>query len=174
MTSRLAAAVLVLGSACAVLPLASAQPDTEVVKETTIDLPLKRDNWDLRQLDRDPVRLEKYTAIKRTIRLPSLLPNPEKPDRPLEQTSVDFILEFVRDLTVRDTEWTGVRLEPPYRFDFLDADGVTLASQTARYEGIPIGRKGRRVRVVLSLPPEGVMSRVKKVVAEPRRYGDMP
>jgi hypothetical protein len=174
MTSRLAAAVLVLGSACAALPLANAQPDVEVVKETTIDLPLKRDNWDLRQLDRDPVKLEKYTAIKRSIRLPSLLPNPEKPERPIEQTSVDFILEFVRDLTVRDTDWTGVRPEPPYRFDFLDADGVTLASQTARYEGIPIGRKGRRVRVVLTLPPEGVMSRAKKVVVEPRRYGDMP
>jgi hypothetical protein len=195
MTSRLAVAVLIAGSACVALPAALAQPDVEVVKESTIELPLGTKNWDMRQLDREPVRMVSYTAVKRQVKVPSPLPpsersdkpeKPEKPEKPgkpeelnkpaatIEQTVVAFVLEFERDLTIRDTDWTGVRPEPPYRFDFLDKDGVTLASELARYEGIPVGRKGRRVRVVLTLPAERLMSRVARVVVEPKRYGDLP
>ncbi len=170
MTSRLAAVVLVLGSACAALPFASAQPEAEVVKEDTVNLPLGKDHWSLQSFDRDPVKLVKYTAVKRTVRVPPVVTDPERPGKPQEQTitSVDFILEFTRDVTVRDTAWTGVRPEPPFRFDFLDKDGVTLVSQPARYEGLPVGRMGRRVRVVLALPPERVLSRTERVLVEPK------
>jgi hypothetical protein len=175
MTTRLAAAVFVLGSVCVALPLASAQPEFEVVKESVVELPLGKGNWDMRPFDRDPIKLVKFTAVKRQVRIPPLLldpAKPEKPAKPIEQTSVEFILEFTRDLTVRDTDWTGVRPEPPFRFDFLDKDGVTLATQTAKYEGIPFARKGRRVRIVLAMPPEGVMGRTDKVLVEPKRYPD--
>ena len=171
MTARLPAAGLALAAALVALPIASAQPELEVVKEETVKLPLGLENWDIRQMQLDPVKVVKTDAVKRRLRP---LDPEAKPEDFQEQTSAVFILEFVRDLTVRDTDWTGVRLDPPYRFDFLDADGVTLASQTARYDGIPIGRKGRRVRVVLALPPEGVMRRADRVLVEPKRYGDMP
>ena len=180
MTSRLAVVVFVLGAACAALPPASAQPEGEVVKETKVELPLGKEHWDLRQLDREPIRLVSATALKREMRLPGMLPTPENPEKPgkpertVEQTVVEFVLEFERDLTVRDTDWTGVRPEPPFRFDFLDKDGVTLLSESARYEGIPVGRKGRRVRVVLTLPPKRLMDRVAKIMVEPKRYLDLP
>jgi hypothetical protein len=176
MTSRLAAAMLAFGSVCVALPLASAQPDVEVVKESTVELPLGKSKWDMSQLDRDPVKLVKYSATQRQIRIPPPFVDPEKPEKPakpVEQTSVEFILEFTRDLTVRDTDWTGVRPEPPFRFDFLDKDGVTITTQTAKYEGIPLGRKGRRVRIALLLPPERVMSRITKVLVEPKRYAEL-
>jgi hypothetical protein len=175
MTLRLAAAVFVVGSVCVALPLASAQPEGEVIKETDVELPKGQRNWDMRQLDHDPVKLVRYSAVKRLIRIPPVVVDPEKPEKPgkpIEQTTVDFILEFTRDLTVRDTDWTGVRPEPPFRFDLLDKDGVTLTSLTAKYEGIPFGRKGRRVRVALTLPPEGMMSRIERVIVEPKRYPD--
>jgi hypothetical protein len=171
MTARLPAAGLALAAALVALPIASAQPELEVVKEETVKLPLGLENWDIRQMQLDPVKVVKTDAVKRRLRP---LDPEAKPEDFQEQTSAVFILEFVRDLTVRDTDWTGVRPEPPFRFEFEDKDGVTIWSQAPRYEGIPIGRKGRKVRVLVPMPPAGVLARSKKVMVDPRRYPDSP
>jgi hypothetical protein len=87
---------------------------------------------------------------------------------------VHIVLEFERDLTIRDTDWTGVQPKPPFRFDFLDKDGVTLSTQLGTYDGVFVGRRGRRVRVVLMMPPEVVMARTKKVLVDSKTLGDLP
>src|SRR5437868_2243773 len=122
MTLRLAAAVL-LGSAFVTLPFASAETAPPPTTVDTSKLPRGKDAWDIRRMDEEPVKLVKVTY-----------------DR--DANEARFVLEFTRDLYVRDTDWGGVRPEPPFRFDFEDEDGVTLVSLAARYDGVPIGLKG--------------------------------
>ena len=136
MTSRLTAVALLLGLA---LPFVSAQP-AEAPAIDTKTFPFAKGNWDLSALDHDPVKLVMASY-----------------DRTFNQ--VQLVLEFTRDLTVRDIDWTGVRPEPPFRFNFEDKDGVTLLSLRGIYLGEPVMRKGRRVRVavqfpIIPLPPE--------------------
>jgi hypothetical protein len=178
MIARLSAAGLALAAALVILPIASAQLEEDVVQQDTVKLPLGLENWDIRQMEQDPVKVIRIQGVKRRIRLPPPETKPEGKPEPREtfqeQTSAEIILEFVRDLTVRDTDWTGVRPEPPFRFQFEDKDGVTLWTQPARYEGIVLGRKGRRVRVIVPMPPKPILDRTKKIVVDPRRYGESP
>jgi hypothetical protein len=144
MTSRLAGTVLVFALALVSLPLARAQPGAG-------DLPGGKNSWDLRALDSDPVKLVKVEAA---------------PDGKV----VRFILEFQRDLTVRDTDWHGPSPRPPYWFRFQDADGTTMRSEIAEYGSELVGQQGRRVRIVLTLPP--AWARTRKVIVDPRPYGE--
>src|SRR5262245_44486737 len=130
MTRRLAAAVPVALLAFVLLPLASAQPAGDGAEADVANLPLGKDAWDLRALNDEPVKLVKatYDADRRVVRI---------------------ILEFQRDLTVRDTDWRGFAVRPPFWFRFQDADGATMRSEGAEFGSELIGLKGRRVRVVL-------------------------
>lgn len=193
MTSRLTAAVLFLAVAFVSPPLASAQPLGVIVKEEAIELPFGKANWDMRRLEEDPVKLVKVSAVKVQV----AVVDPGSGRLSLrEVTLVNFLLEFQRDLTVRDPDWTGPRPQPPFRFQFEDAEGVTLASESAEYGGavvgakgrladlpapralgaeyggVPVGVKGRRVRVVLDLPEARVVARTKKVVIDHKPYGE--
>jgi hypothetical protein len=163
---RLAVTTLGLASALIALPLVSAQPLIDLT-EKSIELPFGEKNWDLSPMKADPVNLVKVSASQVSVRAE----DPVTKERfSTEVKSVRFLLEFTRDLTVRDTDWTGVRPEPPFRFEFLDADGVTLRIVPGTYEGTPIGLKGRRVRVVLRMPEESVMGRTRKVVVAAKPY----
>jgi len=172
MTSRLSATILLLAFAFVGLPLVSAQPKGEAAPaiDTSI-FPYAKGNWDLKALDGDPVKLVSINYVAR----PRL-------------RQAEFVLEFTRDLTVRDTDWSGVRPEPPFRFDFEDKDGVTVLSLRPTYAGVPIMLKGRRVRVVVSFPPLPppdqldtlsetdrerlfFLSQAKKVVVDLKPYG---
>ena len=152
MTRRLAAAILIVGSAF-VLPLASAQPAVDGPEADVANLPLGKDAWDLRALDADPVKLVKATY---------------DPDRRV----VRIVLELRRDLTVRDIDWRGLSIRPPYWFRFQDADGVTMRSESAEFGSELIGLKGRRVRIVLPWPPGLLAALTKKVVVDHRPYGE--
>jgi hypothetical protein len=151
MAPRLTAGVLVFVSALVLLTLLS--PARAGAQQKESDIPLGRAAWEMKGLDRDPVKLVKVSY---------------DPDT----KEVKWLLEFTRDLTVRDTDWAGVNPRPPFWFRFQDADGVTLASASAAYDGQLVGRFGRRVRVVLKLPEEEVMRRTKKVAIDPRPYGE--
>jgi hypothetical protein len=153
MTSRLAASVLVVASAFVLLPLVSAQPAGEVAKPDIGQLPLGKDAWDLRALDADPVELVKasYDADRRVVRI---------------------ILQFRRDLTVRDTDWRGVTVRPPFWFRFQDADGTTLRSEGAEFGSELVGLQGRRVRLVVPWPTGVLPALTKKVIVDPRPYGE--
>jgi hypothetical protein len=148
MTSRLAAAVLFLGTAFVALPSVAAQP----APVDTSALPVGKDAWDLRPLSGDPVKLVKVAYDEKA-------------------KEARFVLEFTRDLTVRDIDWSGVRAQPPFRFQFEDADGVTLSSPLPTYEGVLVGLKGRRLRIVLKMPEPYVMDRTRKVVVDFKPYG---
>src|SRR5262245_52519989 len=153
MTSRLAVAVLVVASAFVFLPLAPAQPAGDDARPDIGDLPLGKGAWDLRTLDDDPVRLVKatYDGDRRAVRI---------------------ILELTRDLTIRDTDWRGVAVRPPFWFRFQDADGVTLRSESAEFGSELVGLKGRRVRIVLPWQPGLLTALTKKVVVDHRPYGE--
>ncbi len=149
MTSRLVGTILLCSLALDFGSLASAQPAG--ADSATIDLPGGKNTWDLRALDTDPVKLVKADA---------------SPDGKV----VRFILEFQRDLTVRDTDWRGPTPRPPYWFRFQDADGTTIHSEMAEYASELVGLQGRRVRIVLIVPP--AWARTKKVIVDPRPYGE--
>jgi hypothetical protein len=159
MTSRvLAAVLLLLGSAVAVSTLPAADPSSG----TAVDASALPFPSDLHVLSEDPVKLVKVGFDK-------------------EKQQASFVLEFTRDLTVLDADWAGVLQRPPLRFEFEDADRATLMSLAAVYEGVPIGLKGRRVRIVLQFPSnpdrEGqrveFLKRTKRIVVDPKRYGDL-
>jgi hypothetical protein len=154
MTSRLAVALLLFASAFLVLPVvdARAQPADGAEPEIS-NLPLGKGAWDLHALDDDPVKLVKASYDK-------------------ERKVVRFLLEFRRDLTVRDTDWRGVAVRPPFWFRFEDADGVTLLSGEAEFGGQLVGLQGRRVRLILPWPDGPVGALAKKVVVDPRPYGE--
>ncbi len=152
MTSRLAAIVLVVASALVLLPLVSAQPAGRARPDIG-ELPLGKDAWDLRALDADPVELVKATY---------------DPDRRV----VRIILQFRRDLTVRDTDWRGVTARPPFWFRFQDADGTTLRSEGAEFGSELVGLEGRRVRLVVPWPAGVLPALTKKVIVDPRPYGE--
>jgi hypothetical protein len=153
MTSRLLAAALFVASAFVLLPLVSAQPAGDGAEADVVNLPLGKDAWDLRSLDDDPVKLVKatYDADRRVVRL---------------------VLELRRDLTVRDTDWRGLGVRPPFWFRFEDADGVTLRSEIADFGSELVGLKGRRVRIVVPWPPGLLAALTKKVVVDHRPYGE--
>ena len=168
MTSRLTTAVLLFASAFIVLPLVSAEAPKPTEFDTTI-FPYAKGNWDLKAMDADPVKLVKINYI----------------DRP-KLKQAEFVLEFTRDLTVRDTDWSGVRPEPPFRFNFEDKDGVTILSLRPVYVGDPIMAKGRRVRIAVQFPappppPDMLteldrqrlfyLTQAKKVVVDLKPYG---
>jgi hypothetical protein len=198
MTSRLIATVLFLALALVGPPIVSAQPPpTEIIKADAIDLPFGKANWDMHQLDQDPVKLTKVSALK--VRIRQWIPSRTMPGmyEPLEfeETLVNFILELQRDVTVRDIDWTGVRPQPPFRFQFEDAAGVILTTEPAEYgdslvgprgrlailpeprvDGAEFGGKlvtlkGRKARVVLVMPDPRIMGRTKKVVVDLKPYG---
>jgi hypothetical protein len=166
MILRLTAAALFLASALVVVPPPGlAQPPEAAAPDTSM-LPFTKD-WDLKTFNTDPVKLIKVNYIDR-----------EK----LRQA--EFVLEFTRDLTVRDIDWSGVRPEPPYRFDFQDKDGVTVVSLRPIYGGEPITGKGRRIRVVVQFPVGKLetlseldkqrlfyLAQTKKVVVDLKPYG---
>ncbi len=145
MTSRLAAVLLVLAAPFTLLP--------SVRADDTADLPLGNDAWDLRQMDQDPVKLVKHSY---------------DPDT----KEARFIIEFQRDLTVRDIDWTGVRARPPYWFRFENADRVAITSVIPEYDSVLIGQRGRRVQFTLKLPDKKTMDQIKKVVVDHRPYGE--
>jgi hypothetical protein len=152
MASRLTVGALVLVSA--VVPLAlPCWPARADEKGAKAELPLGRDAWDMRRLEQDPVKLVKVTYYPAT-------------------REVKWVLEFTRDLTVRDIDWHSLSKSAPFWFRFQDEDGVTLVSASAAYDGVLVGLRGRRVRVVLKLPDEEVMRRTKKVMIDPRPYGE--
>jgi hypothetical protein len=153
MTSRLAVAALVVASALVFLPAVSAQPAGDGAKPDIGNLPLGKDAWDLRALDGDPVRLVKVTYDE-------------------DRRVVRIILEFRRDLTVRDTDWRGLAVRPPYWFRFQDAEGTTLRSEEAQFGSEVVGLQGRRVRLVLPWPAGVLPALTKKVVVDHRPYGE--
>jgi hypothetical protein len=153
MNSRPAVALLAVASALAFLPFASAQPAGDGAAADAITLPLGKSAWDLRALDDDPVKLVKASYDK-------------------ERKVVVLVLELRRDLTVRDTDWRGLNARPPFWFRLQDADGVTLRSLPAEFGSEVVGLKGRRVRVFLPWPDAPVASQAKKVVVDPRPYGE--
>ncbi|HKI33845.1 MAG TPA: hypothetical protein VKA46_18475 [Gemmataceae bacterium] len=159
MTLRLVVAILVLASALLAFPAALAQRHVVGGRDEAIDLPFGKDNWDMRELEQDPVKLVKVTAVK--VRL-------SEGDRDVR--FVKFVLEFQRDLTVRDTEWGGVRPQPPFLFRFQDENGVTLASETGSYDSVFVGLQGRRVQMVLPLPDSPVVRTVEGL-SDPGRAG---
>jgi hypothetical protein len=149
MSARLAGTTLLFALVLAFRPAASAQPAG--AEAPIIDLPGGKSTWDLRALDADPIKLVKADA---------------SPDGKV----VRFILEFQRDLTVRDTDWRGPAPRPPFWFRFQDADGTTIHSEIAEYGSELVGLQGRRVRIVLLMPP--AWARTKKVIVDPRPYGE--
>ena len=154
MNLRLAVALLLFASASFVLPAMGARAWAADGAEPDIsNLPLGRGAWDLHALDDDPVKLVKASYDK-------------------ERKVVRFLLEFRRDLTVRDTDWRGVAVRPPFWFRFEDADGVTLLSGEAEFGGQLVGLQGRRVRLILPWPDGPVGALAKKVVVDPRPYGE--
>jgi hypothetical protein len=153
MTSRLLAAVLFLASAFVLLPLVAAQPPRDGAEADAVNLPNGKDAWDLRALDDDPVKLVKATYDP-------------------QMRVVRFILEFRRDLTVRDTDWRGLGVSPPFWFRLQDADGVTMRSLTAEFGSELVGLKGRRVRLVLPWPGALLAALTKTVVVDHRPYGE--
>jgi hypothetical protein len=114
----------------------------------------------MRQLDEEPVKLVKVTAVR--------APDPETKK---EARFVAIVLEFRRDLTVRDIDWTAPESRPPYWFSFEDAEGVVLRRDMATYDSVLVGLQGRRVRMVLKVPEGELAARVKKVIVDPRPYG---
>jgi hypothetical protein len=150
MTSRLALALLLLAPPVLALCPAAGQPAGTAADET-IDLPFGKDAWDVRALNDDPVRLVKATS-----------------DR--DEREVRLILEFRRDLTVRDTDWTVLQPQPPFWFRFQDRDGTTIASLAGTYGSLPVGRKGRNVRVVLKWPP--FLDGTSSVIVDHKGYGE--
>ncbi len=150
-----------------VLPLVFAQPDV-TIGEKPIELPFGEKNWDMSALNADPVKLVKVNANQLSVRAE----DPTTKEKfSTEVKYVKFLLEFTRDLTVRDIEWTGVQPQPPFRFELHDADGVAIRTLQATYEGSLVGRKGRRVWVVLRMPEESVQRRTKKVLVDFKPYG---
>jgi hypothetical protein len=150
MAPRLTVGVLVLASA--VVPLALSPSPAGAGQEQT-RLPLGKEAWDVRALNRDPVKLVKETYDPKA-------------------REVQWVVEFTRDLTVRDIDWVGLNSRPPFWVRFQDEDGVTQLSTTPAYDGTLVGLFGRRVRLVLRLPDKEVMDRTKKVVIDPRPYGE--
>jgi hypothetical protein len=164
---RHAIAVVCLASALAALPFVSAQPGF-TAGEKPIDLPFGEKGWDMSAMNAEPVKLVRTSATQISVRAE----DPEtKAKFSTEVKYVRFLLEFTRDLTVRDIDWTGVQPQPPFRFEFQDADGVTQRIVPATYEGALVGRKGRRVWVVVKIPEESLERRTKKVVIDLKPYG---
>jgi hypothetical protein len=117
-------------------------------------LPFGDWTWDLSKFNHDPVRLVKATYSARELRV---------------------VLEFQRNLSFLDEEWTGPRSlrvlvdsygnalqvrvsppdimteRPPYLFLFEDEDGATIAAVRPRFDSEVIGIQGQRLRLVLTL-----------------------
>jgi hypothetical protein len=169
MTPRLAAALLVVVSAALALPVASAQRTVAAGPEAAIELPFGRAAWDLTALYQDPVKLEKISAVKVPIQ-DEKEKDDEKEKKDVkdkhEARFVKFILQFQRDLTVRDAEWNRVRPQPPYAFRFLDENGVILASESATFDSVLVGLEGRRVQMLLKLPDAPVVQNID--IVDPR------
>jgi hypothetical protein len=163
MPTRLAVAILVFACSLLALPSVSAQGEAVARPEEAIPLPFGEANWDLRVMEQDPVKLVKTAATK------VVVPG-EKPEQRLEVRFVKFILQFQRDLTIRDSDWTGVRPQPPFLFRFEDENGVTIASETATYDSTLVGSQGARVQLRLTLPDKPVVQRLE--VVEPRAFGE--
>ena len=165
MRSRLAIALFFLAFPVAGLLPLSAQPPGGAADGMS-DSPFGKCDWDLRQLDLDPVKLVRASYD-------------------VQANELRLVLEFQRDLTLHDTEWRNARgqtvvvdrdcrplvlrdptgiVAPPFLFSFEDEDGVALVSERARYGGDLIGLQGRRVRLVLPLPGKDIAARTRRVV----------
>lgn len=100
--------------------------------------------WDLKRLDRDPVKLIKASYDPKT-----------------EQAA--FILELRRDLTPADLlEWQAPLA--PIVFRFQDEDGTALVSLMPRYGSQLVPTQGRRFRVLLPMPKK--TDGLKKIVVD--------
>jgi hypothetical protein len=160
MTVRLAAALFIVAPALILLPDVSAQPLGLTGPEEPIALPFGEANWEVGAMRQDPVKLVKISASK-------VRAQPREGSAEREEVRfVKFLLEFQRDLTVRDTDWTGVRPQPPFVFRFEDENGVTIASESGEYDSTPVGLQGRRVLIRLALKDAPVFHRVE--VTDPR------
>jgi hypothetical protein len=175
MRSRLPIALLFLVFPTIALLPVSAQPPCGVVPPGVSDLPFG--SWDLRQLNGDPVFVVKATHDPKA-------------------NEVKLLLEFQRSLTFKDIEWPGsggqkvvvdrdgnpillrnaqwlgLGSAPPFLVRFEDEDGVTLVSQSPRFEGDVVGIEGRRLRLIVALPRKdidserGIGARIKRVVID--------
>jgi hypothetical protein len=159
MSLRLVAAIVAFASILLILPLALAQRHVIGGRDEAIELPFGRENWDLSLLDQDPVKLVKVSAVK--VRLQ---------DSTHEVRFVKFLLEFQRDLTVRDTDWGGIRPQVPFLFRFEDNNGVTIASENASYDGLFVGLQGRRVQMILPLPDAPTLRTIEGL-SDPVSFG---
>ncbi len=102
--------------------------------------------WDLKRLDEDPVRLIKAVhglAGGRTAFVVELTRTVNKPSEVLEWERGD-----------------------PFVFRFLDEDEVVLKTVRPQLDGELVREKGRRFRLVVSLPEERILARTKKVLVE--------
>jgi hypothetical protein len=148
MRSRLAIAVFSLAIIITGLaPVGAQPPDLK-------PLPFSTWAWDLDKLNCDPVRVVKATYTARELKV---------------------VLEFQRNLSFLDEEWTGPRSlrvlvdsygnalqvrvsppdimteRPPFLFLFEDEDGATIVSVRPRFDSEVIGIQGQRLRIVLTL-----------------------
>jgi hypothetical protein len=157
MRLRLLSAVSLVVMMFLVAHLSGSRADTPPV--ISASLPFGKSAWDLSVMDKDPVHLIKA-------------------DYDQKANAVTFLLEFRRDLAPFDIEWKsdtwrrdGDRF-PPFWFRFVDADGVVIRTEQARFDGEMVEKKGRRMRVFLELPSRDIMSRTKSVLVDLKVYGE--
>jgi hypothetical protein len=127
------AALLASGASWGKEPKAKEKPPAPPIK------------WDLKRLDREPLKLIKST-----------------PD--FEHRRVMFLVEFTRAPTpseLFDWEQKGVVL-----FRFLDADGVILGSVRPEWLGEFVPKAGTRLRLILQLPSDRAIDATSSIVAD--------
>ncbi len=158
MRLRLVAAVSLVVMIFLLAHLSGSRADTPPV--IAANLPLGKDAWDLRALDKDPVHLLKAAFNEKA-------------------NAVTFLLEFRRDLRAVDLEWKSDTWRPdgdrypPFWFRFVDEDGVVLRTEQAHFDGEMIEQKGRRMRVFLKLPSKDIMARTKHILIDPKVHGEL-
>jgi len=137
--ARLAIWLVVAGTVpCTV---ASARPD-----EPASQPPGEAVKWNLDRLRKEPFKLIKAT------------PDPSG-------RGVRFLIEFTRrpELTeLFDWEHRG----GPVVFRFVDADGVVIRTVKPQVDGELIAEKGARLRLILPMPDDQVMSFIHSILAD--------
>jgi hypothetical protein len=117
---------------------AQEQPKTTIPAD-----PLK---WNLDRLSKDPFKLIKAT------------PDPAK-------GQVRFVLEFTRAPSFTERyDWDKAGGLVVFRF--LDEDGVALRSVMAKLDGEIVAKAGARIRLLLPLPDEKILTLTHSIVAE--------
>jgi hypothetical protein len=148
--SALLRVLLSAGLLIALAGASAAVQDKAEKKDDKVELPLGESAWDIKVFSQEPIKVVRTSYDSKA-------------------REVKWVIEWTRDLKELEDNhiyeragWAEGRA--PFKFRFMDEDGVVLKVIRGSHEGEFARKKGDRIRIFVQLPEDAVFSKIKKIV----------